>query len=100
MSVQPGIFDLTVYRGTTMEVLADVEGLDLTGATASVECDLPVSAQVITGPDVNRLRLRLTPSQTATAQPGRYAYEAYVTIGGDIHMLLMGHITISEGVIA
>jgi hypothetical protein len=100
MSVQPGVFDLIVYRGTTMEVLADVEGLDLTGATASVECELPVSAQVITGPDLNQLRLRLTPSQTASAQPGRYPYEAYVTIGSDIHMLLMGHITISEGVIA
>jgi hypothetical protein len=94
------MFDLVVYRGTTMEVLADVEGLDLSGATASVECELPISAQVITGPDTNQLRLRLTPSQTATARPGRYPYEAYVSVGGDIHMLLMGHITISEGVIA
>lgn len=96
MAVTPTLYDLTVYRGTTMDLTIEVDGLVLDGATASVECGLPIAATVVGG----TVRLRLTPTQTASAQPGDYGYEAYVHLpGGDIHMLLMGRITVSDGVL-
>lgn len=99
MAIEPAVYDLTVYRGTTMDLTADVEGLLITGGTAVVECAIPVTGSV--DDDLNQLRLTLTPTQTENAQPGRYPYEAYVHLpGGVIHMLLMGHITIADGVIA
>lgn len=96
MAIEPALFDMTVYRGTTLDLVADVEGLDLAGASAVVECMLPVSGSV-TG---QQLRLQMTPTQTENAAVGRYPYEAYVHLpGGVIHMLLMGHITVADGVL-
>lgn len=97
MSIQPALFDVTVYRGTTLDIICEVDGLDLTGADASTECALPLACSV--DAMAGTIRLRLTPSQTASAAAGEYPYELYVMIGADVHMLMMGRITISDGVV-
>lgn len=81
-----------------MDVLAEIEGLSLVGATASINCALNPTATIEAAH--NAIRVVLTPSQTQNAALGRYPYELYLhTSGGSIHLILMGYIDIVEGVL-
>lgn len=96
MAVQPAANNFTCYQGTSFTVQVEVTGLDITGGTPVVECALPLNA----ARSGQEIQLTLSPSQTASASTGSYPYELYIHLpGGIIHMLMLGYITIADGVL-